>query len=194
MFGRKKDETLPEPAEPAVIERTGGKNRPTPKRREAEAARRQPLVPEDRRLAKAQGRERDRADRLRRQAAMRRGEEWAMPPRDRGRERAWVRDTVDSRWNVGEFILPIMLVGLPITLVSPPGSTLYQLGFTMVYGVFMIFIADTALMWFRVKRRYVAKFGEAPTKGTAWYTISRTMSMRRTRMPAPRVTRGTKVD
>ncbi len=194
MFGRKKDETASEPGQLAPPERPGAKNRPTPKLREAEAARRVPLAPEDRKLAKAQARQRGRMERLARQDAMRRGEDWAMLPRDRGRERAWVRDVIDARWNVGEFILPIMLIGLPITLVSPPGSTLYQVGFAMVYGVFAVFVIDTAWLWFTVKRRYLATFGETPPRGTAWYAMGRAMAMRRTRMPAPRVARGAKID
>ena len=124
MFGRKKDETASEPGQLAPPERPGAKNRPTPKRREAEAARRVPLVPEDRKLAKAQARQRGRMERLARQDAMRRGEDWAMLPRDRGRERAWVRDVIDARWNVGEFILPIMLI-------FPLFSKYYAKGITM---------------------------------------------------------------
>lgn len=189
VFGRKKVET-PEPSpEEAAPGRPGAKNRPTPKRREAQAARLHPLVPADRKAAAAAAKDAERSDRARRQEAMRRGEEWALLPRDRGPERAWVRDFVDSRWNVGEFLLPVMLVGLPFMFIDPTSSTA-RIGFSIVYGAFAVFILDTLIMWFQLRRGYGATFGTKPPGGTFFYAMSRTMSFRRTRMPLPRVQRG----
>lgn len=190
MFGRKKEEPAPEPVQDEVAPGRGGtKNRPTPKRRDAQAARLQPLVPADRKAAAQAAKQAHRADRARRQAAMRRGEEWALLPRDRGPERAWIRDFVDSRWNVGEFLLPIMLIGLPFMVIDPT-SSIARIGFSIVYGAFAVFIVDTMVMWFLLKRRYVATFGGPPPRGSFFYAMSRTMSFRRTRMPLPRVQRG----
>ena len=73
---------------PAV---TAGKGRPTPKRSEAERARRY-TAPGDRKEAMRQARGRDRQARGRKAEAMRRGEEWALPAKDRGPVRAQARD------------------------------------------------------------------------------------------------------
>ena len=190
VFGRKKDEPAAVPEQDAIGEgRPGAKNRPTPKRREAQAARMQPLVPLDRKAAAQHAKDAQRADRARRQEAMRRGEEWALLPRDRGPERAWVRDFVDSRWNVGEFLLPVMLIGLPFMFIDPT-SSLARFGVSIVYGAFAVFIVDTFVMWFQLRRRYAETFGGKPPGGTFFYAMRRTMSFRRTRMPLPRLQRG----
>ena len=119
----------------------------------------------------------------------RRGEQWALLPRDRGPERAWIRDFVDSRWNVGEFLLPLMLLGMPFMFLDP-NSGVARIGYSIVYGAFAVFILDTLFMWLQLRRRYVATFGSKPAGGSFFYAMSRTMSFRRTRMPQPRVSRG----
>ncbi|WP_116113280.1 DUF3043 domain-containing protein [Austwickia chelonae] len=194
MFGRKKDESLQEKLqEQTEAERVGAKNRPTPKRKQAEAARKQPLVPADRKAAATAAKQAEREQRFKRQEAMRRGEEWALMPRDRGPERAWIRDVIDARWNIGEFLMPIVLIGLPL-LFFPPTSMLVRIGYSVVYGAFAVFMLDTLLLWFGIKRRHMAKFGYKAASGTFFYTMSRTLSMRRARLPLPRVERGASVD
>lgn len=196
MFGRKKnEETLQQQLEEQVI-RPGAKNRPTPKRRVAQAARQRPLVPADRKVAAAAAKEaakeakqQARLERAQRQDAMRRGEEWALLARDRGPERAFARDVVDVRWNVGELLLPIMLIGLPMTLF-PLSTIIARVGFAVVYGLFAMFLIDTLLVWLRLRRLHLAKFGRKPARGTFFYIMSRSLSIRRTRMPLPRVKRG----
>ena len=69
---------------------------PTPKRSEAERRRRY-NAPGDRKEALRQSKTRDRSARARKAEAMRRGEEWALPAKDKGPVRALARDLVDSR-------------------------------------------------------------------------------------------------
>jgi len=52
-----------------------------------------------------QSRGRDRATRARKTEAMRRGEEWALPAKDKGPVRALARDLVDSRRRLSEFYM-----------------------------------------------------------------------------------------
>src|SRR5579859_5747960 len=102
---------------PAAV--TPGKGRPTPKRSEAERRRRQPYTaPKDRKEAGRAQRDRQRSDRDRRMEGMRRGEEWALPARDRGPARALIRDYVDSRRRLSEFYMYGLLVLLVLLFVK----------------------------------------------------------------------------
>jgi len=101
---------------PAAV--TPGKGRPTPKRSEAERRRRQPYTaPKDRKEAARAGRVRSRDDRTRRMEAVRRGEEWALPPRDRGPVKALARDYVDSKRRVSEYYMYGLLVLLVLLFI-----------------------------------------------------------------------------
>ena len=100
---------------------TAGKGRPTPKRSEAERRRRQPSAPPATgKRRTAQYRERQRQDRARRQQGMQRGEQWALPPRDRGPVKALARDYVDSRRRLSEFYMYGLLVLLVLLFVRSP--------------------------------------------------------------------------
>jgi hypothetical protein len=196
VFGRKK---TPEDSTPSAVtyaDRPGAKNRPTPSRREQEAANKRPLVPTDRKAAVKQSREDLRLARAKQRAAMLSGDESALPPRDKGPVRRFIRDTVDSRWNVGEFMLPVMIVVLLLTfltsLVPESASWAMLLVFIMVYGLVVIGVLDAFLMWRRTKAKIVAKFGEAPPRGSAMYAVMRAFQMRRSRLPRAQVARGAK--
>lgn len=194
MFKSKKSETpdqgaaAPDDASAADGSRTTGKGRPTPTRREAEAARRQPLVPADRKEAQRKSREKLREDRYRHRLAMEAGEEWALPAKDRGPQRKFIRDYIDARWSFAEFLLPIMIIGLPISLIGNRAAL--TIGYALVYGAILVAILDTTLLWRRLKKRVQAKFGEDPARGSLWYVISRSMQIRPGRLPKPKVRRG----
>ena len=115
------DQASGEDEAPGAVPRnvTAAKGRPTPKRSEAEKRRRQPYsAPADRKAAVAQSRSQGRADRTKRYEAMRRGENWALPAKDRGPVRALARDVVDSRRRVSEFYMYI--VGALVVLLFIP--------------------------------------------------------------------------
>lgn len=166
----------------------GPKNRPTPTRREAEAARRQPLVPSDRKAAERMSKDKEREARMKQRAAMMAGEEWALPARDRGVERSFLRDYVDARWSVGEFLMPVVLVGFALSIVN--NRTTLLAGYSIVYLAFFAAIIDLVILWFFLKRRYQAKFGTKPAKGSLWYVTTRVLQIRPGRIPRPRVRRG----
>lgn len=191
MFGRNKEEPQTEsPDVPAEVAADGKKGRPTPKRRDQEAARRVPLVPDDRDAAKKKAREKARADRMTQREAMARGDEAALPARDRGPIRRYIRNSVDSRLNVGEILLPLALLMLVLLFIRIPAIQVLAMG-----GVWLVVLAgilDAALMWRRTKREIVAKYGEEPPRGSAMYAIMRSMQMRMSRLPKPQVKRGDK--
>src|SRR5690606_13262124 len=93
------------------------KGRPTPTRKEAEAARRRPLVT-NRKQDVQRSRARDKERREREYQAMLTGSERDMPPRDKGPVRRWVRDYIDARRNPGEYFLPVSIVVVMATFFT----------------------------------------------------------------------------
>ena len=188
MFGRKKtlQDDLQQQASDA---RPGAKNRPTPKRRDQEALNRRPLVVTDRKAAKSQDREKRREAYAKQRQAMATGDDANLPPRDKGPERRYIRDYVDARWSVGEILLPVMLLVLLLSLVPAVAARLTT--FVLVYGLLAVAVVDSVIMWRRVKRKLVEKFGAGKVpSGAAMYTVMRSFQLRPTRMPKPQVKRG----
>jgi hypothetical protein len=197
VFGRKKTPKNGTPSAVTYAERPGAKNRPTPSRREQESARKRPLVPKDRKAAASQSREAARSARTKQRAALLSGDESALPARDKGPVKRFIRDTVDSRWNIGEFMLPVMVVVLAITIAPTflPQSTsrwTSMVTVILVYSLVVVGALDTFLMWQRTKKKIVARFGEAPPRGSAMYAVMRSFQMRRSRLPRPQIPRGAK--
>ncbi len=204
MFGRKKDtsestgsvradKTVHEPSAAPQQEQqstdpkyTPPKGRPTPSRKEREAARRQPLVPEDRKAAKEAAREAAREQRQRENIAMQTGDEKYLPLRDKGPQRRYVRDYVDARWNVGDFLLPVILI---IFILGIFISSFRGISTFFMWGFILLWLVDSWLMWRALKKKLVAKF-TTPEPGLAMYTFNRVMMIRRMRLPKPQVKRG----
>ena len=198
VFGRKKTHEDGTRSAITYADRPGAKNRPTPSRREQEAARKRPLVPTDRKAAAGQSRDAARLTRAKQRAAMLSGDESALPARDKGPVKRYIRDVVDSRWNVGEFMLPVMVLVLALTLVGPLVRSIVAwttlLVFALVYGLVAVGVLDAFLMWRRTKKAIVVKFGAAPPRGSAMYAVMRAFQMRRSRLPRPQIARGVKTD
>lgn len=191
MFGRKKQslqEDVTSAAETKHPYREGAKNRPTPKRKDREAARKRPLVVDDRKAAKQRAREERRRQASIQHQAMLSGDEKHLPPRDRGPVRRFIRDYVDARFNVGEWLLPIMLVTLIASYVRPNEWTL-MITFAL-YLIVLFAIVDSVLMWRRIKKQLSAKYSAADLSGGGFYTFMRSFQLRRWRMPRPQVQRG----
>ncbi len=195
MFGRKKTEEAPAPV---VQERPGAKNRPTPKRREAEAARRKPLVPTDRKAAAKADKEKLRAERVRQREALASGDETHLPARDAGPHKRFVRDVVDGRRNIGEYYLYLALVAVALVIVpgviglDPNQVAQVQLVSTLVlWGTVLVVGSDSYLLSRVIKRSLRARFGDDVTmRGLVSYGVLRSFQIRRLRLPKPVVQRG----
>ena len=193
MFGRKKTPKESTPSAVTYAERPGAKNRPTPSRREQETANKRPLVPKDRKAAAGQSRDAARVARAKQRAALMSGDESALPARDKGPIKRFIRDTVDTRWNIGEFMLPVMFIVLALTFLpfffksSASWATLMVFG--LVYGLVIASAVDAIVMWRRTKAKIFARFGQAPPRGSVMYAVMRTFQMRRSRLPRPQVQR-----
>ncbi|SEE60952.1 Protein of unknown function [Jiangella alba] len=172
--------------------RTSGKGRPTPKRSEAEKARKQRVRPAlNRREAMRRDRERMRADRAKTRQAMNTGDEKHYLARDQGEVRRFVRNYVDSRRTVAEFFLPLILV---ILLTSLIGIPVVQFASTIIWlGVMVLLIVDLTILGMRVKREVRKRFPDDPGKGHVLYAVTRATQLRRLRLPKPQVKPGTLV-
>jgi Protein of unknown function (DUF3043) len=168
-----------------------GKGRPTPTRREAEAKRpRRSLAPAvnkaDRKSLKAQ--QRKKREELR--GAYMRGEERALPTRDKGPARKFARNYVDSRYSVAEFFMPLLMVVLLMSII--PSDGIKVLATLFMYTVIMVSFVDGFLMGRKIKAQVAAKFPEEKLKGLAVYAWLRSTQIRRLRSPSPLVKRGEK--
>jgi hypothetical protein len=187
--GSAADDDQVRPARPG---QTPPKGAPTPKRSAAEANRRQPYqAPADRKAAGAQSKERVRQDRARRSQALQRGEQWALPRKDQGPVRALARDVVDSRRGIGEYYMVMVLV--LIVLLVLPGNSTKLIADLVVLALLALIIGEGWIVGNKVKKMAAERFPGQSTQGLLMYTTMRGISMRRMRMPKPRVNRGDKV-
>ena len=165
------------------------KGRPTPKRKDAEAARKiSPLAPATTKAQKAKAKEAARAARIAQREAYVRGDENALPLRDKGPVKKFARNYVDSRRSIGEYFLPIIFVVLILTLVP---SKVFQLGIILImYSVLLISVVDGFFLSRKLKKAVSEKFPGAELKGVGMYGWLRSTQMRRMRTPRPAVKRG----
>lgn len=198
---------------------TAPKGRPTPKRREVELERGviggQSLAPADSYAQQRQKRkefkssmtkdeykahkQKERDERLKRQranqAAMDRGEEAYLLPRDKGEVRRFARDWVDSRRFLANFMMPVALALLVIMLVGnfwPDfAATASMFAMVLMFGFFI----EAIIIGRRVNRAVRAKFPESTETGfgLGYYAFSRAVQPRKWRTPRARVEIGAEV-
>ncbi|MBT1165824.1 DUF3043 domain-containing protein [Bifidobacterium simiarum] len=184
----KKEEEAGQAAQPAAP--SDKKNRPTPKRKDAQAANLRPLVPKDRKASNKVARQKMRAKQDEEYAAMKSGDLQHMPKSERLDFRVYIRDFVDARWNLAEWMMPFVIVMLFVSMFITSAYPQFNLPIMIVmYAYFILSIIDTFVMWRKLKKQLIAKFGEkSVAKGmrSGWYAVSRAMQMRRWRIPRPR--------
>ncbi|GHH62914.1 hypothetical protein GCM10017673_02910 [Streptosporangium violaceochromogenes] len=172
-----------------------GKGRPTPKRRDAEGRRRQPVnAPQNRKEAYRQLRERQAHDRAKAREGMLRGDERYFPARDRGPARGFAREWVDSRRVISQYFLPFSLVILLLTWIpfpEPIRGYVYVAVITFGWPLMMVGVLFTSI-WVsvRVKKLAAEKFPGENVKGVGFYAAMRALQMRKLRFPPPTVLPG----
>lgn len=167
-----------------------GKGRPTPKRKEAESARKQGIsVPKDPKAARKAARDRDREARAKSRAGLMAGDPAYFPRRDAGPVKAQVRDYIDRRRTVGEFFVPFAFVVLLLGLVNNP-----TVQTTVVYvwtSVLLLVVLDTILVGILLGRSLRKDYPEkSDRKGAVSYGVLRALQLRRFRIPPPRIKAG----
>jgi len=162
------------------------KGKPTPKRKESQAKLKvSSLSPAASKEAKKALKAQARVRRLEARAAYMRGEESALPVKDKGPARRFVRNYVDERKSVTEYFLVFIMFILFLTVIPSPAV---QLGAIVLMYSAMIWVAiDGFLLSRRVKKLVAEKFPDQPTKGLGLYGWMRSTQLRRLRAPAPQV-------
>ncbi|GAA4156070.1 hypothetical protein GCM10022416_56970 [Actinomadura keratinilytica] len=190
VFRRRTQEAPEDP--PQVVVKPGGKGRPTPKRRDAEKRRRQPLTaPANRREAYRRMREKQAAERAKVREGMARGDERYLLKRDKGPVRRLARDFVDSRRTVGSYLMYGMLAVILLSLVPTVWARLVVL-FAPPLLLALVFIEGIYLS-IRIKKLAAERFPDEDRRGVGLYAAMRAMQFRRLRIPAPQVKIGDKI-
>lgn len=184
MFRRtsKAEPTTPPPPKKGP----GAKGRPTPSRKEAEAAARERARQGmDKKAAEKVLRERRVENNAKVRQAMRTGDDRYLPARDRGPVKRFVRDFVDSRVSIAEFLLPLLLVILAMQYSGD--KQVKSFGTSLWTVALLVIIVDTAWVIFRMRRAMRSKFPEESPRGTTFYAVMRLVQLRWLRMPKPQV-------
>ena len=169
------------------------KGKPTPKRKESEAKVKSSILsPTASKADKKRLKELTRNRRAEARAAFMRGDENALPSRDKGPARRFVRNYVDSRRSIAEYFLVLIIFVLFLTII--PNAKIQLLSITLMYTAMLYAAVDGFLLSRRVKKIIAAKFPNESTRGIGMYAWLRSTQMRRLRAPAPQVKVGAKVD
>ena len=186
FFRRNKSEASqpePEDTRPGTGE-TGPvkKDRATPSRKEAEAARRarvnRQLTPKE---ARKENAARSRAERMR-----------ALNVREAEPEKVLARDYVDAGYSIGEFLLPALVLILSLSFFNSVIQGMAVYATALMYAYIAWVLLDVWWMWRGLKKVLAARFPNSSRKGLLMYSMNRTIQFRRFRMPAPRIKRGGK--
>jgi Protein of unknown function (DUF3043) len=179
-----------------------GKGRPTPKRSEAEANRyrslsgtttsgrnRSSTAAPSRKLTPDE-KSRVRSDRSKQVQAMRRGEEWALQPRDRGPMKKLARDYVDAHRRPSEFYMYALIV-LVISLVAGKAHKALNSDLQfLLLAIIAVIIVDALLLRRSINKLAKDRLPGESTRGITFYAIMRALQLRRFRTPAPRIKPG----
>ena len=179
-----------------------GKGRPTPKRSEAEANRyrsvtgsttsgrnRSSTAAPSRKLTPEE-KSKVRSERNKQVQAMRRGEEWALQPRDRGPMKKLARDYVDAHRRPSEFYMYALIV-LVISLVAGKSHKALNSDLQfLLLAIIAVIIVDALLLRRSISRLAKERLPGESTRGVTFYAIMRALQLRRFRNPAPRIKPG----
>jgi len=163
-----------------------GKGRPTPKRSEAEAARRKSAkLPRDAKAAKKAMRERANVERMQQRNALYTGDERYLPARDTGPDRKRIRQYVDSRLSTGEVFLPVALLVMFAAFIQ--NKQVILIVDTIWSAMLILVILDGVWVAVQVNRLMKREHPNASRSFASQigYGVVRSMTMRLMRLPKP---------
>ncbi|WP_197714710.1 DUF3043 domain-containing protein [Corynebacterium alimapuense] len=190
---------------------TPPKGRPTPRRRDVEIERgvmRDPAGPSGgllgnaknkelkKSMSKEEWKEHKRRERAKSReqsqavnAAMDRGEEKYLLPRDKGVERRFVRDWIDSRRFLNNYVMPVALGLLVILFIGTWLPTVANVMSLFAMILMFAFFMEGVWLARRANRATRAKFPNTSAAGfgLGFYAYSRATQPRKWRSPKPQV-------
>jgi hypothetical protein len=185
-------------SEPSPVEQsdaspsTQKKGRPTPSRREAEAANKaRAKVPRTRKEQAAARRVARTEGSSKMREAMRTGEDRFLPARDQGPVRRFIRDYVDSGFWMLELMLPVMVVLLVFGYVGSAGMATFANA--ALPALLLIVVFDGIRLRWKLGRELTSRFPEQSQKGATTYALMRALQVRFLRQPKTQVKIGTRL-
>lgn len=185
---KRSDEPAAQPDQPATPEAAAAQQKkkavPTPTRKEAEAARMERLHPT---LTPAAQRKRDREART-----ASRDDQLRKVDEQPGRQ--LMRDFVDSRKGIAQWWMPVIMISLALALAAMYLSADLAIVATFVPYVALVLLAlHVTVLWQQFKKLHDQRLPKESTKGLLIYLINRIISLRRFRVPPPRVKPGDEI-
>jgi hypothetical protein len=167
------------------------KGHATPTRKEREAARKRPLVGDKTPEARAMSKEQLRVQRDRARIGLANGEEKYLPAKDRGAQKKYIRDIVDSRWGFAELTIPILFLLVVVGYFDAGLAAYINYG---LWALVLLIAIDLIVLHFRIKRLLTEKFGADRVERRGLYHATRGIQLRVMRLPKPQVKRGESLD
>lgn len=188
--------TVETPKPQPVVVRPGSKGRPTPKRSEAQKRRAISAAPTDRKAAAKKLRADARAERTAQAVALAAGDERNYGPMHAGKERALVRDIVDSRRSFGWLGIPGFIAITPLILISSSSRPLQAVLNVPIFALVGLIGWDYFAVRRRVKQVLTERYPtgtKASTRLLVLYGVSRNNTWPSRRKPKPRVKIGDQI-
>lgn len=190
MFRRTKSEpeTPTDTVADDVPAATQKKGRPTPSRRQAEAANKaRAKVPRTRKEQAAARRVARTENSGKMREAMKTGDDRYLPARDKGPVRRFIRDYIDSSFWVLELMLPAMILFL---IFGYSGSTtLATYSNLALPAMLLVVLVEGFRLRGKLRKEIARRFPDDANaqKGATMYAVMRALQVRFLRMPKPQV-------
>lgn len=191
LFGRSKDEDAA-----TTEDKVSGKGRPTPKRKDAQARNRRPLVVDKKEARKRRREQRDEVYKKQREALDGKGDERYLPVNDQGPIRRYIRDFVDARFAIGELFMPVVLAFLILSIAFSRNQRLNSFLLFTMWGLLLLALIEAIITTMIINRSLmqVTEGDKRVKKGNGRYILMRVASPRRMRRPRPSGPRGPRPD
>jgi len=160
----------------------------TPKRASVQRRRAVEPPPANRREAYRRMRDKQKEERKEAAAGMRAGDERFLLGRDKGPERALVRDIVDSRRTVGTYFFAGALIVLIGSSAAMPPEV--RAASNLIWAMLAVaLVVDSVFIARRVRKLIADRYPKTAQKMRSLYlyAIMRSITFRKMRMPSPRV-------